>query len=394
MTNRFSSLRQAANLSLTEAAEFFNMSTNEIEHYEQGVEKVPMEKLLALKGLGLMSEQPVLKKQLQKKIIPPQFKSLGQDPCAYLPFDEFYCGRSEQVMKKIETEAIALSFWSPPYFVGKEYEKDATYETWQNMLNNVILEHFRVLKKGGFMIVNIADILCFSDENMPRIMATNISNRRSSVTREDVLAMKALHPNLKRQKLAELLGCSEQTVDRRLNGNNIRGGKYQNQTKVKLVGGALEKYAESAGFYLYDKRVWVKDPSWANSRWVSNTLKAVSEYEDIYIFWKPGEYVIDREKLTKKEWKDWGSRAVWYIKSVRKNDDHEAKFPHELAERVIRIFSSKGDVVLDPFMGSGTTALAAKKHDRRFIGIDKEEKYVKLSKLKMETYLKQSSFQF
>jgi DNA modification methylase len=153
----------------------------------------------------------------------------------------------------------------------------------------------------------------------------------------------------------------------------------------------LERYAYDAGLYLYDKRVWVKDPSWANSRWTSTSLKAVSEYEDIYVFWKPGQQVIDRHKLTNSEWKEWGSRGVWYVDSVRRNDDHEAKFPLELAQRVVLLFSDKGDVVLDPFMGSGTTAIAALSTGRKFIGIEKEEKYVDLANAKVEQFELQAS---
>lgn len=297
----------------------------------------------------------------------------------YLKTNTIYHGRSEQKMLEIEPGTVALSLWSPPYFVGKKYEKDETFESWQLMLKKVIENHVLVLKPGGFLVINIADILCFKDDKMPRIQALNLSNQRCKVTREMVLEAREKYPDYNRYQLAELLGCSEQTIDRRLNGNNIRGGKYQTQTKVKLVGHYLEQYAQDVGIYLYDKRVWIKDPSWANSQWTSNTLKAVSEFEDLYIFWKPGEYLIDRSKLSTQEWKEWGSRGVWYINSVRANDDHEAKFPEELATRIIRLFSAEGDLVIDPFMGSGTTAIAAIKTGRKYIGIEKESCYVKLS---------------
>ena len=239
------------------------------------------------------------------------------------------------------------------------------------------------------MVINIADILCFPDENIPRFQGMNIQNQKSPVTKEMVLEAKKNNPGAGRYKLAEILGCSEQTIDRRLNGNNIRGGKYQTQTRVKLVGGHLEEYAYNVGLYLYDKRIWAKDPAWANSKWTTNTLKAVSEYEDLYIFWKPGEQVIDRAKLSPEEWKEWGYRGIWYINSVRANDEHEAQFPVQLAERVIKLFSEEDETVLDPFFGSGTTGIAAINQNRKYIGIEKEEKYVELSKKKIKEALRQ-----
>lgn len=298
----------------------------------------------------------------------------------FLEVNNVYQGRSEALMGQIEPDSVALSFWSPPYFVGKEYEKSETYESWQAMLRQVVHNHARVLKPGGFMVINMGDIRCFKDECIPRFQAMNISMQKSKITREMVVNAKELFPDFNRYQLAEHLGCSEQTIDRRLNGNNIRGGKKATQTRVHLMGGPLQSYGLESGIYLYDHRIWVKDPAWANCKWTSNSLKSVDEYEDIYIFWKPGQQIIDRRKLEKQEWNDWGSRALWFIKSVRANDDHEAKFPLELASRVIRLYTDEDDIVLDPFMGSGTTGVASVHHRRKFIGIEKEAKYVELAK--------------
>ena len=324
-----------------------------------------------------------------KTIITPSNLTDISNSMAYLNTNQIYHGRSEELMKKIEPNSIALSFWSPPYFVGKDYEKGETYESWQKMLEKVIACHSSVLKPGGFMVINIADILCFEDEGIPRFQAMNVDHQKSPVTKEMVLAAKKSHPNYSRYQLAELLGCSEQTIDRRLNGNNIRGGKHQTQTRVKLVGSPLEEYAYKVGLYLYDHRIWIKDPTWANSRWTTNSLKGVSEYEDLYIFWKPGQQVIDRSKLSGSEWKEWGSRGVWHVRSVRSNDKHEAMFPLDLASRVVKLYSDVGDIVLDPFMGSGTTAIACVLNKRKYLGIDKEKKYVELAKKSLEKYEKQ-----
>lgn len=297
----------------------------------------------------------------------------------YLEKDKIYCGEAEMLMQQIEPDSIAVSVWSPPYHVGKNYESDQSYEEWLTMLENVIKLHYTVLKPGGFLAINIGDILCFPDVNMPRIQANNVSMRKCSITEDDVLRAQAEHPDYNRHQLAKLLGCSEQTVDRRLHGNNIRGGKYNTQTRVKIVGGLLEEMTLSAGLYPYDRRVWVKDAAWANSNWTTNSYRAVDEFEYLYIFWKPGITKVDRNRLSREEWSEWGSRAVWNIRSVQRNDDHEAKFPLELPRRAIKLFSDEGDTILDCFMGSGTSALAAIKEKRHYIGIDKEQQYVDLS---------------
>lgn len=229
------------------------------------------------------------------------------------------------------------------------------------------------------MAVNIADILAFPDPSLPRFQADLISTKRHAITREEVLAAKEANPTMNRYQLAALLGCSEQTIQRRIEHNNVRGGKHMTQTRVKVVGGMLEALGMEAGLPLYDRRIWVKDPAWANSRWHSGSYRAVDEFEYIYIFWKPGITKVDRSRLTKEEWSSWGSRGVWSFPSVRSNDDHEAKFPLELPRRLIQMLTEPGDVVLDPFMGSGTTGVAAVREDRQYIGLEKLPEYVELS---------------
>lgn len=297
-----------------------------------------------------------------------------------LAVNEIHHGDCRDLLTKIDRNSVACSIWSPPYFLGKQYEAYlATFDDWQDLVRSVIRLHFDIIKPGAFLVVNIADILCFNDPDMPKIQAENIDRRRSTITRDDVLRAKERYPQYNRNALAEVLGCSEQTVDRRMNGNNIRGGKYANQTRVKLLGGLIEDWGSKAGFYLYDRRIWVKDAAWENSKWATLSYRAVDEFEYIYIFWKPGITTVSRDKLTSQEWSEWGSRAVWQIPSVRANDDHEAKFPVELPRRVISLLTSPGDLVLDPFMGSGTTAEAAIIEGRSYIGIEKSAEYVKLA---------------
>jgi DNA modification methylase len=290
-------------------------------------------------------------------------------------------------------QADALHDDSPPYIVSSvasqrngngSHDYLKPNEIYLEMLREVIECHAEVLIPGGFMVINIANILCFADPTMPKIQAPNIRLHRSPISKEQVLDAKTKFPNCSRYELAARLGCSEQTIDRRLNGNNIRGGKYNDQTRVKVVGGFLEEFSLASGLYLYDHRIWMKDPTWANSQWHSSSYRAVSEFEDLYVFWKPGETVVDRHRLTASEWSEWGSRGVWQIRSVQKNDDHPAKFPMMLAKRIIRLFSEKNSIVLDPFLGSGTTAIAAIQTGRQFIGIEKEKRYLDIAAKNIE----------
>lgn len=297
----------------------------------------------------------------------------------YLEPNQIYLGECRQLLRRVYPESVACSVWSPPYYVGKDYESYLSYEEWLVLLEETIAAHYLPLKPGGFLAINIADILCFKDANMPKIQAETIKRRKINITKEQILEAKNQYPDFSRYQIGKLLGCSEQTIDRRLNGNNIRGGKYATQTRVKLTGNLLEKFASQAGLYLYDRRIWVKDAAWENSKWHSLSYRSVDEFEYVYIFWKPGVTVVNRDRLTPEEWSNWGSRSVWNIPSVRANNDHEAKFPMELPKRIIRLLSDPGELILDCFIGSGTTALAALSENRRFIGIDKEPKYVDLA---------------
>ena len=288
-------------------------------------------------------------------------------------------GDARQVLKTLPAFSVDLSFWSPPYYVGKSYEEGMTFENWQELISEVIFEHQRVLRPGGFLVINIGDILCFPDPAMPKFQADNIRGKTHAVTREDVVAMRQKHPDANRYELAKFLGCSEQTVQRRLEGNNVRGGKHGVSTKVVLTGCMVAEWAEEAGLYLYDQRIWHKDPCWANSRWHSSSYRAVDEFEHIYVFWQPGIVRYDRDKLTGNEWSEWGSRGVWQIRSVRRNDRHEAEFPEELARRVISLYSPADGVVIDPFVGSGTTAAVAKSLGRHWMGIDSDPSAVRLA---------------
>ena len=108
------------------------------------------------------------------------------------------------------------------------------------------------------------------------------------------------------------------------------------------------------------------------------TCRAVSEFGELYVFHLPGPVDFDRARLEPHAWADWGSRQVWDISSVRRHDRHPAEFPAELALRVVALFSAPRDLVLDCFVGQGTTAAAAAL-GRRYFGVEREPRWASLA---------------
>jgi len=139
----------------------------------------------------------------------------------------------------------------------------------------------------------------------------------------------------------------------------------------KIANGAMEAKGNGAGFY-------------GKPYQPGSVIKNDIEY--IIFLRKPGEYrsvsMVQKalSMLTKTEMRAWFS-SVWSdIKGASTRGGHPAPYPAELAERLIRMFSFAGDTVFDPFLGTGSTTIAAIRAGRNSIGCDIEPKYLKLAK--------------
>ncbi|MEN3039729.1 MAG: site-specific DNA-methyltransferase, partial [Candidatus Kryptonium sp.] len=114
-----------------------------------------------------------------------------------------------------------------------------------------------------------------------------------------------------------------------------------------------------------------------------------SIFENILIFRKPGRRKVSKEtkeksKLTKKDWMEW-TRGVWFIEPDRKAK-HPATFPLDIPERLIKLYSFVGDVVYDPFAGTGTTLIASWIHGRNSIGVEINPEFLEEFKQKWNTF--------
>jgi len=143
----------------------------------------------------------------------------------------------------------------------------------------------------------------------------------------------------------------------------------------KIANGALEAEGNGAGFYgkPYQPGAIVKN-----------------DFEYILFFRKGGAYRSPStaqkalSMLSKDEMKGWLKTAWNDIKGESTRRGHPAPFPVELAERLIRLFSFAGDVVLDPFVGTGTTSLAAMKVGRNSIGTDCDPDFIRMARERLE----------
>ena len=248
-------------------------------------------------------------------------------------------GDSRQ-MNLIEDESVHLVITSPPYWQLKDYEAEDqigfndSYESYINNLNFVWQECYRVLEPGCRLCVNIGDQF-----------ARSVYYGRYKVIpiRTEII------------KFCETLGFDYM-------GAII----WQKKTTTNTTGGA-----SLMGSFPYPR----------------NGIISI-DYEFIMLFKKlgkpkskPSQAIKEQSKIARGEWKTFFS-GHWNFGGA-KQDGHIAKFPVELPNRLIRMFSFVNDNVLDPFLGSGTTSLAAKNLNRNSVGYEVNHSFIETIKDKL-----------
>lgn len=232
--------------------------------------------------------------------------------------DRIFC-KSAEGMEELPDNSVHLMVTSPPYNVGKEYDNNSSLEEYAAFLKRVWNEVYRVLAPGGRACINVANL-----GRKPYIPL-------HAIIIEDWLSLGAL----------------------------MRGEIIWN------------KAASSAG-----STAW---GSWTSA--TNPTLRDVHEYILVFSkgrFSRPNK-PRKNSTISRAEFLEF-TKSVWSFpaESARKVG-HPAPFPVELPYRLIQLYTFEGDVVLDPFMGSGQTALAAVRANRRYVGYETERAYVKLA---------------
>ena len=254
-------------------------------------------------------------------------KRHGRLPAEYT--NQTVCGDSEQVLKNLPDNCIDLIFTSPPYNFGLAYQSSDDAIDWEayfGKLFAVFDECIRVLKYGGRLVVNVQPL--FSDYIPSHHVISNHLMDRRMIWKGEILWEK-----------------------------NNYNCKYT---------------------------AW---GSWKSP--ASPYLKYTWEFVEVFCkgdLKKAGASInadIDTESF--KSW----VLGKWSIAPERnmKLYGHPAMFPEELARRVLLLFSFKEDVILDPFMGVGTTCVAAKKFQRKYLGIDVSEEYCETADSRLSEFM-------
>jgi site-specific DNA-methyltransferase (adenine-specific) len=241
-----------------------------------------------------------------------------ENPIATECLDHIFCHTAE-AMTELPDCSVHLMVTSPPYNVGKEYDEDLTLEEYLAFLKRVWKETQRVLVPGGRMCINVANL-----------------------GRKPYIPLHAF--------------ITEQVI--------------------------------GLGFLMRGEIIWNKaasaSPSTAWGSWKSAgnpTLRDVHEY--ILVFCKdsfkrqnPAKH---ENSISRDEFLEY-NKSVWtFAAEPARKVGHPAPFPVELPRRLIQLYTFAGEVVLDPFMGSGQSAIAAVKSKRKYVGYEINEKYIALA---------------
>ncbi|MBT3207869.1 MAG: site-specific DNA-methyltransferase [Bacteroidetes bacterium] len=243
-------------------------------------------------------------------------------------------------MTELKDKSVDLVITSPPYWQLKDYGTENqigyndNYEEYINNLNLVWKESYRVLNNGCRLCVNI--------------------------------------------------------------GDQFARAVYYGRYKVIPIRTEIIKFCEAVGFDYMGAIIWQKKTT-------SNTTGGASlmgsyptprngilsiDYEFILLFKKlgtpikPERELKEQSKMTKDEWKTYFD-GHWNFGGARQ-DGHIAMFPEELPKRLVKMFSFVGDTILDPFLGSGTTSLAARNLNRNSVGYEMNPEFIPFIERKLE----------
>lgn len=253
-------------------------------------------------------------------------------------------------IKELPDACVDMIVTSPPYFVGKEYNEGAEYinfqevdKEWENFvswLTDIFKECSRILKPSGKLAINIDD----------RHVGLKTYGKNITLPTHAVLT----------NNLRENIDYKEMILWKKIRASKTSGGS-------NMMMGSFGRFGSPG------------------------EIPILQEVEYILLFRKDGkrEGITDDMRkdsaLTPEEFATYGMQ-IWDI-MPEKNRIHPAPFPIEIPYRLIKLFTFKGDLILDPFMGSGTTAIAALETGRKYLGFELDNNYCNMANERIDSYL-------
>ena len=250
-----------------------------------------------------------------------ELKEIQQDNNYSIVKNEIF-NKSSENMEELVDNCVSLTVTSPPYNIGKDSDLDLNDEEYWKMINKVFSETYRVTNSGGRLVVNVA--------------------------------------NLGRKPY-------------------IPFSRYFTDVLTEI------------GFIMRGEIIWQKskgaNANFAWGSWLSASNPVIRDiHEYCLVFSKDslkkstqGESSLEKEEFMES------TLSIWNINPARaKKIGHPAPFPIELPQKFINLYTYKNDLILDPFLGSGTTAIAAKLLERNFVGYEIEEEYIQIAKNRLK----------
>ena len=232
---------------------------------------------------------------------------------------------SAENMKELSNNSVHLMITSPPYNVSKEYDDDLSLKEYLELLKNSFKETYRVLVNGGRACINVANL-----------------GRKPYIPLSD----------------------------------------YISKIMIEI------------GFNMRGEIIWNKSasasPSTAWGSWMSAANPVLRDIHEYILIFSKGDYKREssgkKSTITKEQFIEW-TKSIWTMNAESaRRVGHPAPFPEELPNRLIQLYSFKEDIILDPFMGSGTTAIAALKSDRKYVGYDISQEYIDLAEKRIKPF--------
>jgi len=249
--------------------------------------------------------------------------------------NDIMCADVLDGLRSIPDNSVHLVVSSPPYNVNlkgyKNRNDNEPYDTYVEWLKDIFIECKRILVDGGRLAINI----------------DAMTNRQED---SDVEYIRPIYGDLV-------------NIGREI-GLNFR-----------------------AEFCWYKQNVVGRKTAWGSYQSCSNPI--CRRNHEYVLVWSKGSWKLEGDSelsdMTAKEFQDW-SMSTWFIQpETRNHNNHPAPFPEELVNRIVKLYTYRGNVVVDPFMGTGTTGFVCKMIERDYIGIDNSKSDVEYAKKRIES---------